>query len=590
MPNAVDLSDHIQGMTSHAAMMSRRAKVNAKLSAYDPDPLSLDACKKSENWDAPKQGNSWRQAIMNEIDNLKKFDVFKVVSLSSVPSGTKIFSIVTGYLTKRTKASTPEKEDVEKRKCRMCLGGHRAIEGVHYNKLDAYAPVPTWTTIKLQLALTSRHRLQLKAFDCVAAYLQAELKEPLYVYPPKGLMQELGQDPSKIWKLYRALYGWPPSGRIWYDKVSTWLHNYGFRTLGNSGTFMMLDRRNVPGDAGGIILLNLYSDDGLGSTDNSKLWDSFMADFKADFQVLEKDPDYFLGCAIEWDPITSVIKLDPGKYLREIVAKYDMTDIHSSPIPMPAGKKVYMNEEWSNDENLRNLYQQIAGSLNYASQLRPELMFSVSQLSRVMSCPTQENLALARQVIKYIIGSLDLKITYRPDNPNDPMSETNNELMMFTDSDWATSVDTRCSHGCYILMFAGAAIAHRSKAHKSVMLSSAAAEYYEASEGCRELVYVRGILKDFYGVDCPPTPTYIDNQACIAMAKMPVFSEKQKHIPIRVCHLRECCSNKIVELRPIGTKFEVADIGTKALPEPAFVMLRDVLLGITTFGALQGLQ
>ena len=59
------------------------------------------------------------------------------------------------------------------------------------------------------------------------------------------------------------------------------------------------------------------------------------------------------------------------------------------------------------------------------------------------------------------------------------------------------------------------------------------------------------------------TPIYIDNQACIAMAKMPVFSEKQKHIPIRVCHLRECCSNKMVELRPIGTRFEVADIGTK---------------------------
>ena len=109
-----------------------------------------------------------------------------------------------------------------------------------------------------------------------------------------------------------------------------------------------------------------------------------------------------------------------------------------------------MNEEWNGDENPRNLYRQIAGSLNYAAQLWPELMFSVSQLSRVMSCPaTQENLSLARQVIKYIIGSLDLKITYHPDDPNDQLSEINNELMMFTDSDWATSVDTRCSHGCY---------------------------------------------------------------------------------------------------------------------------------------------
>ena len=105
-------------------------------------------------------------------------------------------------------------------------------------------------------------------------------------------------------------------------------------------------------------------------------------------------------------------------------------------------------------------------------------------------------------------------------------------------------------------------------------------------------IRVRGILKDFYGTECPSTPTYIDNQACIALAKMPVFSEKQKHIPIPVCHLRECCSNKMVELRPIGTRFEVADIGTKApvaLPEPAFVMLRNVLLGLTTFSDLQGM-
>jgi len=48
---------------------------------------------------------------------------------------------------------TPEHKEVGKQKWRMCLGGHKAIEGVHYNRLDAYAPMPTWTTIKLQLAL-----------------------------------------------------------------------------------------------------------------------------------------------------------------------------------------------------------------------------------------------------------------------------------------------------------------------------------------------------------------------------------------------------------------------------------------------------
>jgi len=122
-------------MISHAAMMSKRAKLNVKWSAYDPDPMSLDACNKSNNWENPEQGNLWKQEIMNKIDNLNKFDVFKIIPMSNVPSGTKIFPIVTGYLIKRTKTSTPKHEDVDKRKCRKCPGGHRASEGVHYTTI-----------------------------------------------------------------------------------------------------------------------------------------------------------------------------------------------------------------------------------------------------------------------------------------------------------------------------------------------------------------------------------------------------------------------------------------------------------------------
>ena len=66
--------------------------------------------------------------------------------------------------------------------------------GVHFERTEAYAPVPSWTTIKLQLALTAKHRLGLRAFDCTAAYLQAELKKPFYARPPKGLMSVLQKE------------------------------------------------------------------------------------------------------------------------------------------------------------------------------------------------------------------------------------------------------------------------------------------------------------------------------------------------------------------------------------------------------------
>jgi hypothetical protein len=73
------------------------------------------------------------------------------------------------------------------------------------------------------------------------------------------------------------------------------------------------------------------------------------------------------------------------------------------------------------------------------------------------------------------------------------------------------------------------------------------------------------------------------------MGKIPVFIERQKHIPIRVCHLKECCDEGIVEFRHIGTKYQLADIGTKTFPASVFLPLRGVILAKVSFSDLQGL-
>ena len=44
MPDVVDTNNPIQGMLSHAAMMSARRKAQ-KLSAYDPDPKRGAGCR-----------------------------------------------------------------------------------------------------------------------------------------------------------------------------------------------------------------------------------------------------------------------------------------------------------------------------------------------------------------------------------------------------------------------------------------------------------------------------------------------------------------------------------------------------------------
>jgi hypothetical protein len=70
------------------------------------------------------------------------------------------------------------------------------------------------------------------------------------------------------------------------------------------------------------------------------------------------------------------------------------------------------------------------------------------------------------------------------------------------------------------------------------------------------------------------------------MSKLPQFTEKQKHIPIRICHLKECCAEQMVELHPVDTKNQLADIGTKALAQPAFERLKAVLFGKIRFSAI----
>ena len=230
--------------------------------------------------------------------------------------------------------------------------------------------------------------------------------------------------------------------------------------------------KRTTGEHQGTIILNVYSDDGLASIDNEELWRQFMNDFKEKFEVVEKDPDYFLGAGIIQHEDGSV-EIDPSKYLRESVAKYDMHHAVTSPLPMPAGSKLYMDHGAHLGDDGINLFQQMTGTIMYASLLRPELCYYASQLGKVMSAPSEPHMVLARKVLQYISGTLDEKHTFHPCGHKGFRPE-DLSLQAFSDSDWACSVDTRRSHGCYIIMLAGAAVSHRSRTHKSIMHASCA--------------------------------------------------------------------------------------------------------------------
>jgi hypothetical protein len=74
-------------------------------------------------------------------------------------------------------------------------------------------------------------------------------------------------------------------------------------------------------------------------------------------------------------------------------------------------------------------------------------------------------------------------------------------------------------------------------------------------------------MEDFCKCNLDPTPLLIDNQAAICMNKLPQFNAKQKHIPVRICHLKECCAERLVEPHPstINTCRSRGDVETPIL-------------------------
>ena len=70
-----------------------------------------------------------------------------------------------------------------------------------------------------------------------------------------------------------------------------------------------------------------------------------------------------------------------------------------------------------------------------------------------------------------------------------------------------------------------------------------------------------------------------DNESCIAIAKSQELSPRTRHIAIKYHHFRHYVDRSLVEILPISTSEQTADIFTKPLNEEVFVYLRKKLSG-----------
>lgn len=264
------------------------------------------------------------------------------------------------------------------------------------------------------------------------------------------------------------------------------------------------------------------------------------------------------------------------KYVAEILDRFKMTACNSTITPMDKETKLMKNPGGQEVNNI--MFKQIIGSLMYVTATRPDIMHSVSLVSRFLENPQEQHLIAAKKILRYLKGTQDFGIFYR--------KGVQGQLTGYVDSDFAGDPDDRKSTTGYIFMFGTGAIAWSSKKQPIVTLSSTEAEYVAATSGACQAVWLQRILAHMKAEQKEATILYCDNSSAIKLSKNPVFHGRSKHIHVRFHFLRELVEKGDIKLQHCKTEEQSADIFTKPLKTAAFMYLRSKI-GIMSESVLQ---
>ena len=408
---------------------------------------------------------------------------------------------------------------------------------------------------KAIFAIATALGLYMEQMDVKTAFLYGDIDEEIYVEQPNGL----DQIPGKVCLLKKAFYGLKQSPRIWYNTLAEFLKGLGFHELSSDlGVFTR-----------GNYYMAVYVDDLLLVGPKKSEIEKVKQSLNKRFKMTDLGPcSYYLGMSVRRDLVNWALFLGQRAYLDKVIRDFGMAECKPVSLPMDPNIKLQaMPADYEPPPADLHWYASCVGSLMYAMLgTRPDIAFAVSTLSRYMAKPGPEHITAAKQVLRYLKGSINLELTFRGDLRS---------LIGYTDADWAGDIDTRRSTSGYLFNIGSGSISWSSKRQPTVSLSSCEAEYQGQTQATKEAMWLRRLLNELVDQGEPnATIIYRDNQGALALAKNPTQHGRTKHIDIQHHFVREKQAAGKVDLRYVPTAEQLADGLTKALPGEAFRRFR----------------
>ncbi|GJX17936.1 putative ribonuclease H-like domain-containing protein [Tanacetum coccineum] len=430
----------------------------------------------------------------------------------------------------RTKWVFRNKKDergiVIRNKARLVVQGYTQEEGIDYD--EVFSPIARIEAIRLFLAYASFMEFIVYQMDVKSAFLYGTIKKEVYVCQPPGF--EDPQFPDKVYKVEKALYCLHQAPRAWYETLSTYLIENGFRRCTIDKTLFIMK------DKGDILLVHVYVDDIIFGSTKKSLCDEFEGLMHKIFQMRSiRDLTFFLGLQVQ--QMEDGIFISQDKYVA-IILKFDFATMKSAITPMEPNKALVKDEETNSMD--AHLYRSMIGSLMYLTASRLDITFAVCAYARFQVTPKTSHLHAVKRIFRYLKGQPKLGLWYPRDSPFD--------LEAFSDSDYVgASLDKKSTiGGCQFL--GKRLISWQCKKQTIVANSTIEAEYVAAANCCRQVLWIQNQMLD-YGFNFMNTKIYIDNESTICIVKNPVFHSKTKHIEIRHHFIRDSYEKRLIQGR-----------------------------------------
>ena len=135
------------------------------------------------------------------------------------------------------------------------------------------------------------------------------------------------------------------------------------------------------------------------------------------------------------------------------------------------------------------------------------------------------------------------------------------EVIGYSDSDFATCVDSRKSTSGYIFMFANEAISWRSAKQTLIAISTMEAKFVSCFEATSHGVWLKSVIVGLRVVDSISRPLriYCDNSAAVLMTRNNKSGSQSKHIDIKYLAIRERIKDKKVVIEYVSTQLMIDD-------------------------------